>query len=54
MAEDAGAFNWAPFYQELADKLVPYRNRQQELISILETLRRVRNSRIEVVRTKGS
>jgi 5-methylcytosine-specific restriction protein B len=39
MADDTEIFNWTPFYQELADKLAEYRNRQPELISILETLR---------------
>jgi 5-methylcytosine-specific restriction enzyme B len=38
MADNTEIFNWTPFYQELADKLVPYRNRQDELIAILESL----------------
>jgi 5-methylcytosine-specific restriction protein B len=39
MADEIGAFTWTSFYQELADKLVLYRDRQEELISILEALR---------------
>jgi 5-methylcytosine-specific restriction protein B len=39
MALEAGIFDWIPFYQELADKLVPYRSRQTELIDFLEELR---------------
>jgi 5-methylcytosine-specific restriction protein B len=35
----AGVFDWVPFYEELADKLVRYRDRQQDLIDILEKLR---------------
>lgn len=32
-------FTWIPIYQELADKLAGWENRQQELISFLEELR---------------
>jgi 5-methylcytosine-specific restriction protein B len=32
-------FTWIPFYEELADKLVPYRKRQRELVTLLEDLR---------------
>src|SRR5215510_9653542 len=32
-------FTWTPIYQELADKLAGWENRQQELISFLEELR---------------
>ena len=39
MTNGAESFDWIPFYQELADKLVPYRGRQQELIALLEKLR---------------
>ena len=31
--------DWMPFYQELADKILPYRFRQEELIAFLEQLR---------------
>jgi 5-methylcytosine-specific restriction protein B len=34
-----GSFNWIPFYQELAKKLLEYRDRQGELIQFLEGLR---------------
>jgi 5-methylcytosine-specific restriction protein B len=33
-------FTWTPFYKELAKKLLGYRNRQPELISILEDIRK--------------
>lgn len=33
-------FTWIPFYQELAKELVHWQNRQEELISFLETLRK--------------
>ncbi|MBL8090805.1 MAG: AAA family ATPase [Anaerolineales bacterium] len=33
-------FTWIPFYQELANELVNWENRQDELISFLETLRK--------------
>ncbi|MBL8099086.1 MAG: AAA family ATPase [Anaerolineales bacterium] len=33
-------FTWIPFYQELAKELVNWENRQDELISFLETLRK--------------
>jgi 5-methylcytosine-specific restriction enzyme B len=39
MAQGTGIFDWVPFYQELANKLVPYRDRQKELIQFLEELR---------------
>src|SRR5688572_9949730 len=32
-------FTWIPIYKELADKLSRWENRQEELISFLETLR---------------
>ena len=32
-------FSWIPFYEELADKLIAYRDRQLELIAFLEELR---------------
>ena len=32
-------FTWVPLYQELADKLVAYRDRQPELIQLLEDIR---------------
>jgi hypothetical protein len=32
-------FTWIPFYQELADELARWENRQDELISFLEELR---------------
>src|SRR5688572_33211503 len=32
-------FTWIPIYQELANKLAGWENRQQELISFLEELR---------------
>lgn len=34
-----GVFDWVPFYEELADRLAPYRERQGELVAILENLR---------------
>jgi len=36
---EAPAFDWIPFYEELADQLVAYRNRQTDLIQVLEELR---------------
>ena len=39
MAQETGIFDWIPFYQELADKLLPYRDRQKELIQLLEEMR---------------
>lgn len=33
-------FTWIPFYQELANELVNWQNRQDELIAFLETLRK--------------
>lgn len=33
-------FDWIPFYEELADSLLLWRNRQSELIAFLEELRR--------------
>lgn len=35
----AELFTWPPFYEELATKLLPYRQRQGELIAFLESLR---------------
>ena len=32
-------FTWIPFYKELADKLLTYRDRQGELIAILKELK---------------
>jgi 5-methylcytosine-specific restriction protein B len=34
-----GLFTWMPFYEELADRLLPWRNRQTELIQMLGKLR---------------
>jgi 5-methylcytosine-specific restriction protein B len=33
------AFTWVPFYKELAQKLLPFRQRQSELVSLLQKLR---------------
>jgi hypothetical protein len=33
------AFTWIPFYKELADKLLAYRDRQGELIAVLKQLK---------------
>ena len=33
------AFTWIPFYKELADKLLAYRDRQGELIALLKELK---------------
>jgi 5-methylcytosine-specific restriction protein B len=33
------SFDWIPFYEDLASKLLPYRTRQKELIDFLEQLR---------------
>jgi len=33
------SFDWHPFYRELAEKLIPYRARQSDLLAILEKLR---------------
>jgi hypothetical protein len=38
-AKTLDAFDWIPFYEELADKLGSYQARQQELIQFLEKLR---------------
>lgn len=38
-AKKPGVFDWVPFYEELADRLVRYRERQRDLIDILENLR---------------
>ena len=35
----ADNFDWIPFYEEIADKLVVFRTRQQELVQFLEKLR---------------
>ena len=32
-------FDWIAFYEELADKLVAFRTKQQELMQFLESLR---------------
>lgn len=40
MAAESGAFSWIPFFEELADKLIAFSGRQQELIEFLEELRR--------------
>ena len=32
-------FTWIPFYKELAEKLLAYRNRQGELIAILKSIK---------------
>lgn len=38
--EEAGAdFGWIPFYEELATRLVPFRDRQEELIAFLTELK---------------
>lgn len=39
MPNNTGMFDWTPFYQELADKLVPYRSKQSDLIAYIESLR---------------
>jgi 5-methylcytosine-specific restriction enzyme B len=36
---EPGAFTWVSFYKELAQKLLPYRQRQQDLIALLQQLR---------------
>ncbi len=33
-------FTWIPFYRDLAGALLPYRNRQQELVRVLRGLER--------------
>ena len=33
------AFTWIPFYKELADRLLAYRDRQGDLIAILKELK---------------
>lgn len=38
-ASDTNAFDWIPFYEELADKLASFQEKQQELIAFLEELR---------------
>lgn len=40
MAEDAPRFTWIPFYEELADKLLEYRNRRKELVEKVYSLDR--------------
>lgn len=37
--QQEGTIKWIPFYEELGEKLVHYRSRQQELIDFLEDLR---------------
>ena len=39
MTKQKKHFTWVPLYQELADKLVAYRDRQPELIQLLEDIR---------------
>ena len=39
MKDDVKMYSWMPFYQELADKLAPFRLRQSELIEYIEALR---------------
>ena len=36
--EDKASFDWVSFYEELAKKLLTFRNKQKELISVLKTL----------------
>src|SRR5688500_6170154 len=36
---DAGSFDWVPFYEQLADRVLSYRNRQAELLTFLRGLR---------------
>ena len=38
-AEMTEQFSWVPFFEELADRLVAYKDRQSELIEFLEDLR---------------
>jgi len=38
MQNNAETFDWIPFYEELALKLLDFRNKQGELISFLEGL----------------
>ena len=38
-ADALGMYDWTPFYQELADKLLPFKSRQEELVSLSEQLR---------------
>jgi hypothetical protein len=40
-------FTWIPFYKELADKLLAYRDRQGDLVAIL---RELRDKEIPVIR----
>jgi hypothetical protein len=37
-SEEAG-YNWVPFYEGLADKIVPFRDRQRELLGFLAELK---------------
>lgn len=39
MNQSSKRFTWVPLYQEIADKLVAYRDRQPELIQLLEDIR---------------
>ena len=34
------SYSWVPFHKELASKLLPYRNRQNELIAFLRNLKK--------------
>jgi len=38
-AKNTDTFDWIPFYEELADKLVAFRAKQQDLVQFLEKLR---------------
>ncbi|MCR5163577.1 MAG: AAA family ATPase [Thermoguttaceae bacterium] len=38
MAEGAPRFTWIPFYEELADKLLEYRDKREELVDIMYSL----------------
>ena len=38
MQNNAGTFDWIPFYEELAPKLLSFRNNQRDLLSFLEEL----------------
>jgi hypothetical protein len=39
MPNNSGMFDWTPFYQELAEKLLPFRSKQKNLIAYIESLR---------------
>lgn len=42
MDKQTEIFNWIPFYEELADKLLSWRDRQKELSAFLEEKARPR------------